>query len=242
MDIISDLEAEHAQLEAMLERLSAAQWSSPSGAAGWSVADVVLHLAQTEEAIPLSVGATDEAGWRDGDVSVDDMVAHWVEGERDDPSAIFERWKAARRRAVDTLRAADPERKLRWAAAPLKPATIATTRIAEHWAHALDIAAPLGIDYPDTDRLRHIAWLGCSTLPYALGLDGLEPHPVFVALTLPSGDTWAYGDPSTPDQIRGSASEFCRIGARRLAPADTAMVTAGPHATQALRVLRNYAA
>ena len=57
MDIFSDLEAEHAQLEAMLERLSPAQWSSPSGAAGWSVADVVLHLAQTEEAIPLSAGA-----------------------------------------------------------------------------------------------------------------------------------------------------------------------------------------
>jgi hypothetical protein len=32
-------------------------------------------------------------------------------------------------------------------------------RLAEHWAHGLDITWPLGIPFPDTDRLRHIAWL-----------------------------------------------------------------------------------
>ena len=242
MDIFTDLESEHAQLEAMLDQLSAAQWSSPSDAPGWSIADVVLHLAQTEEAIPLSADATDEAGWRDGDDSVDDMVEQWVRRERDAPTVIFERWKAAHRRAVATLRAADPDRKLRWAAAPLKPATIATTRIAEHWAHALDIAVPLGIDYPDTDRLRHIAWLGCTTLPYAFGLDGLEPQPVFVEVTSPSGATWSFGAPSAPNHLRGTASEFCRIGAKRLAPQASNITATGPFAAQALRVLRNYAA
>ena len=241
MDIFTDLEAEHAQLEAMLEQLTAAQWSSPSSAAGWSVADVVLHLAQTEEAIPLSASAADEAGWRDGDDNVDDMVEQWVRGERDDPSVVFERWKTAHRRAVATLRAADPDRRLRWAAAPLKPATLATTRIAEHWAHALDIAVPLGIDYADTDRLRHIAWLGHNTLPYAFGLEDIDPQPVFVELTSPSSALWTFGEPSAPTHIRGAASEFCRVGARRLAPADSDLVATGPLAAETLRVLRNYA-
>jgi hypothetical protein len=36
----------------------------------------------------------------------------------------------------------------------LKPATLATTRLAEHWAHGLDITRPLGIAFPDTARLR----------------------------------------------------------------------------------------
>ena len=108
--------------------------------------------------------------------------------------------------------------------------------------HALDIAVPLGIDYPDTDRLRHIAWLAHTTLPYAFGLDGLEPQPVFVELTAPSGATWTFGEPSAPTHIRGSAAEFCRVGARRLAPADTSIVATGPHAVAALRLLRNYAA
>ena len=241
MDIFTDLEAEHAQLEAMLARLSVEQWTSPSDAPGWSVADVVLHLAQTEEAIPSSAGLPDEAGWREGDADVDDMVEQWVRRERDDPFAIFERWKTARRRAVATLRAADPDRRMRWAAAPLKPATLATTRLAEHWAHAIDIAVPLGIEYPDTERLRHIAWLGYHTLPYAFGLDGVEPPPVFVELTSPSGGTWTFGDPSAPTHVRGTAAEFCRIGARRLAPDDSTVVATGPFAAQTLRVLRNYA-
>jgi uncharacterized protein (TIGR03084 family) len=241
MDIFTDLEAEHAQLEAMLEPLSAAQWLSPSDAPGWSVADVMLHLAQTEEAILLSASVPDEAGWRDGDDNVDDMVEQWVRGERDEPFVIVERWKIAHRRAVATLRAADPDRKMRWAAAPLKPATIATTRIAEHWAHALDIAVPLGIDYPDTERLRHIAWLGYNTLPYAFGLEGIEPQPVFVELTSPGGSTWIFGQPSAPTHVRGTAAEFCRVGARRLAPDDSNIVATGPFAAQTLRVLRNYA-
>ena len=36
-------------------------------------------------------------------------------------------------------------------AGPVKPATLATTRLAEHWAHGLDITGPLGIDFPDTE-------------------------------------------------------------------------------------------
>nr|BFE85189.1 hypothetical protein GCM10020093_077900 [Planobispora longispora] len=42
--------------------------------------------------------------------------------------------------------------------------------------------------------------------------------------------------------ISGSASEFCRVGARRLAPEDTGLKAEGPHGAAALRVLRNYAA
>ena len=59
----------------------------------------------------------------------------------------------------------------------VKPATLATTRLAEHWAHGLDIAGPAGAEWPDTDRLRHIAWLAHRTLPYAFGLAGQPPVP-----------------------------------------------------------------
>ncbi len=245
MDIFDDLEGELAQLEAMLESLSREQWLSPSDAVGWSVADVVLHLAQTEESIPLSASIPAEAGWSDDRTKVDDMVEHWVQRERAEPSTIFERWKVAHRRAVATLRAADADRKLRWAAAPLKPATLATTRIAEHWAHALDIAVPLSLDFPDTDRLRHIAWLGYNTLPYAFQQAGIGPQPVFVELTSPSttgrATTWTFGESSATTRICGTASEFCRIGARRLAPQDSHVIATGPLATQTLQLLRNYA-
>jgi uncharacterized protein (TIGR03084 family) len=124
----------------------------------------------------------------------------------------------------------------------LRPAVLATTRLAEHWAHALDITAPLDLPYPDTDRLRHIAWLGHRPLPYAFAVDGLDAHDVFCELTAPDGATWQYGPPDADSMIRGPAGEFCRVGARRLRPDETSLVADGQHAAAALRVLRNYAA
>ncbi len=116
-----------------------------------------------------------------------------VRAERAAPAAVFERWRTARRAAIAALQQADPAQRLRWAAAPLKPTTLATTRLAEHWAHGLDITGPLDIPFPDTDRLRHIAWLAQSSLPYAFTLVGEEPHDVFCELTAPDGATWRYG-------------------------------------------------
>ena len=154
---------------------------------------------------------------------------------------VFARWRTARRAAVAALRAADPQQPLPWAAAPLKPATLATTRLAEHWAHGLDITEPLDIPFPDTARLRHVAWLAHGSLPYAFELAGEEPHPVFCELLAPDGSTWRYGPPDADSTITGSAGAFCRVGARRLPPDESGLVTGGPAGATALRVLRNYA-
>ena len=135
---------------------------------------------------------------------------------------MFDRWRVARRSAVATLRAADPEQRLSWAAAPLKPRTLATTRLAEHWAHGLDITEPLGIDFPDTDRLHHIAWLGHATLPYGFTVAGEQPQNVFCELVSPSGATWRFGplgrrarrSPVRPVRSAGSVP----IASRRRSP------------------------
>ena len=50
MEIIEDLLAEQARIESILDHLSEADWAGPSLCAGWSISDVVLHLAQTQEA------------------------------------------------------------------------------------------------------------------------------------------------------------------------------------------------
>ena len=139
------------------------------------------------------------------------------------------------------LRAADPGQPLTWVATSLKPRTLATTRLAEHWAHALDVTGPLGIDYPDTARLRHTAWLGHSTLPYAFTLAGQAPQEVFCELTAPDGTRWRYGTPDAESSIIGSAGAFCRVGARRLAAEDSGLAAGGPYGMTALRLLRNYA-
>lgn len=122
------------------------------------------------------------------------------------------------------------------------PAGAATTRLAEHWAHAQDITVPLGLAYPDTDRLRHIAWLAHRTLPYAFSVAGRPDAAVFCDLTAPDGTHWTFGDAAAPNRITGPAAQFCRVGARRLAPEQTDLTAEGPQAAEALRLVRNYAA
>ncbi|MBB5781211.1 maleylpyruvate isomerase N-terminal domain-containing protein [Nonomuraea jabiensis] len=120
------------------------------------------------------------------------------------PAALLRRWRTVAFATPEALRSQPKGARLSWVATSLSPATLATTRLAEHWAHAHDVTDPLGIPYPD-------------------------------------GELWRFGDPSAPSTISGSAAEFCRVGARRLSPADTTPKASGPYGPQALAVLRNYA-
>jgi uncharacterized protein (TIGR03084 family) len=141
------------------------------------------------------------------------------------------------------MRAADPDVPVQWMVGTLKPATLATTRLAEHWAHGLDIAGPLGADFPDTPRLRHIAWLAHRTLPYALSVAGEPAAPVRCELTAPDGaEVWRFGPADAESAITGAAGEFCRVAAQRLDPARSGLAASGPHGAAALRLVRTYAA
>jgi uncharacterized protein (TIGR03084 family) len=247
-EVVEDLAAEQQALDAILSGLDERGWLTESGAAGWTIADVVLHLAQSEEAV-VDTLQSGRPGLRAGSEltdapssPLDELMDRRVRSERGDPAVVFARWREARLAALAALRGADEARAVPWAAAPLRPATLATTRLAEHWAHALDVVAPLGVGYPDTARLRHIAWLAHRTLPYAFRLAGQPPADVYCELGAPDGlASWTFGDPAAPSRIRGSAGEFCRVATRRLTPEATRLAADGPRATDALRVLRTYA-
>src|SRR5271170_4379321 len=194
MTVFEDLSAEQERLAGILGGLDEAQWMSGSGATGWTIADVVLHLAQSEESVVVTAsGGELRAGpGQTAGGTVEERVAALVAAERAAPDVVFARWQRARRAALDALRAADPDRPLAWVGAPVKPATLATTRLAEHWAHGLDITGPFGVEFPDTERLRHVAWLAHRTLPYAMTLAGEPPTPVRCELTGPDGvAVWA---------------------------------------------------
>jgi uncharacterized protein (TIGR03084 family) len=242
MTVIDDFVAETVRLQGILGLLTPAQWQAESGAGGWSVADVVLHLAQSDESVAASADGDDHQRDVVAAGTVDDWAARQVAAERAAPDLVFARWREARDGAVEALRTADPELPIPWVSGPVKPATLTTTRLAEYWAHGLDITGPLGIDFPDTDRLRHIAWLAHRTLPYALARAGDRPAAVRCALTAPDGTaTWTFGPDEADSQITGSASAFCRVAAQRLDPAESGLRATGPHGATALRVVRTYA-
>jgi len=239
--VLDDYVAEAMRLEGILAQLTEAQWLSQSGADGWSIADVALHLAQSDEGVAASAGG---ASPREGTAAgtVDEWAARKVDAERTTPAHAFTRLRRARAAAVEALRAADPQVPLQWVSGPVKPATLATTRLAEWWAHGLDITGPLGIDYPDTGRLRQIAWLAHRTLPYAFSLAGEPPVPVRCSLTAPDGlTTWTLGPDDAESEISGPVGTFCRVAAQRLDPEKSGLTISGPHGATALRLVRTYA-
>ena len=242
MGIFDDLEAEQDRLEDILAGLDDAQWTAASGAKGWTVSDVVLHLAQSEEAVLASTAGGGTGIWPASEAPVDAVADQLVQAERAEPALVFQRWCEARRGAVTALREADPDKPLPWVAAPVKPATLATTRLAEHWAHGLDITGPLGLAFPDTERLQHVAWLAHRSLTYAFALAGEQAHEVRCEVTAPDGAAWEYGPSDADSMITGPAGVFCRVAAQRLAPGESGLQATGPYGPAALGVLRTYAA
>ena len=244
MDPFDALEDQEERLDVILGSLDAAQWAAPSLCPGWSVRDVVLHLAQTEEAVVASIeGRNAPFPIHEGASTVDEIVDHWVRSEREKTPDVRQRWDVARRAALQSLRDCDPDRQLSWAAAPLKARTLATTRLSEHWIHTLDIADPLGIEHPDTERLNHIAWLAWRTIPYAFLRAGRpEPPSVRAELTGADGTSLTFGDTDAACTVRGPVGEFCRVAARRLAPQDaTGLQATGDRAPEVLELIRTYA-
>ena len=83
--VVDDLVTETMRLEGVLDVLTDAQWLTESGADGWPVADVVLHLAQSDEGVVASTGG---AGGPEGVAlgTVDDWASRMVDAERAAPA------------------------------------------------------------------------------------------------------------------------------------------------------------
>ena len=102
MSIFDDLAAEQERLEKILLGLDDARWMSPSAAEGWTIADVVLHLAQSEDA----VAATATHGNLRGGLgmvageTMDERADNAVRMERAAPAEAFCRWQRARQTAL----------------------------------------------------------------------------------------------------------------------------------------------
>jgi uncharacterized protein (TIGR03084 family) len=248
--VVAALAAQQDDLKNLVAPLDAAGWATPSRCGGWSVADVVLHLAQTDEMAVASVqGRFDEviAALTDGvgpAATVDEGAALMVERERGRPPAdVFARWRASADQLLAELRDVDPGQRVTWVAGELSARTLATTRLAETWIHTGDVAVPLGADVAADDRLWHIARLAWRTLSYAFARAEHEAAgPVAFELGAPSGDTWVFStDEPALTTITGPAVDLCQVAGQRADAADTELQGDGPDAAAALSLVRTFA-
>jgi len=251
--VLGALAEQVAELDGLVADLDEDGYARPSRCAGWSISDVLLHVAQTNEMTVASAERrfTEEVanfgnrvGMLPPGADVDDMAGLAVAAERG-PSGkeIYERWRASSAAQGKALRACGPGDRLRWFVGELSAVTLATTRLAEGWIHTGDIAAGLGRELSGTERLRPIARLAWRTLPYAFAQAGRTlSGPVALSLRAPDGTTWEFThDEPAVTTVTGPALDFCLVAARRADPSDTALSTNGPDGAAVLELVRTFA-
>jgi len=244
--VLDDLAAEGARLESLVADLPEAGWRTPTPAPGWDVATVVAHLAWTDEA--ALAAATDKAAW---DALVLEALAYpehavdtaAVSGGAVAPAALLDRWRTARLRLAETLRAYPAGQKMPWYGPPMSATSMATARFMETWAHSLDVHDALGAAPVVDDRIRHVAHLGVRTRDFAFSVHGLDaPTEAFrVDLTAPSGDLWSWGPEDARQSVTGSAYDFCLLVTQRIHRVDTALVAVGRDANTWLGIAQCFA-
>jgi len=249
-EVVEVLAAQQSELAGVLEGLGDAGWRAPTGCEGWDVADVVLHLAQTDElAIASATGRFAEAAaaLTAGLApvgSVDAGAALMVQRQRGlAPAELRARWSSNAAALVEVLDAMDLSTRVTWVAGELSARTLTTTRLAETWIHTGDVAGALGVDLAPTDRLRLIARLAWRTLPYAFSsAQRTLTGPVAFRLVSPGGEAWNFVPDEPPTTIiSGPAAELCAVAARRLEASATTLRAVGPDGDAVLALVRTYA-
>lgn len=246
--LLADLRAEGDELDGMVADLPADAWSTPTPAPGWTIAHQVAHLAWTDDQALLA--ATDGAAFQAGLAEI--LAAGVALTVVDDgaeagaalpPEEILTRWRAGREGLATALAGVPDGTKLPWYGPPMSPASLATARLMETWAHTNDVADALGVRRMPTARLRHVAHLGVRTMGFAFGVHGLVPtEQVWVELTPPDGgEAWTWGPADAAQRVTGSALDFCLLVTQRVHRDDTDLVAVGSDADTWLGIAQAFA-
>lgn len=246
-DVVTALRDQVGELDALVSGLDDGDWSVPSACHGWSLADVLVHLAQTNEvALASLTGRWDAATamWTAGGegATVDEIAAAAVAAARHDGPEVRAWWRQTADDMIAEFETIDPAARVPWVAGDMAARTLCTTRLSETWIHTTDVAHGLGVAVPPTARLWHVARLVHRTIPYSFQRAGRPaPGPVRFELTAPDGAAWTFGDDVAPTTVSGEAHDLCRVAGQRAQAADTSLVATGPDADAVLALVRTFA-
>jgi uncharacterized protein (TIGR03084 family) len=246
--VLADLRAESEALDGIVARLDDDDWRRATPAPGWTIAHQIAHLTWTDEVALLS--ATDPAAFADvlrevvaagdGEAAVDRAAAS---GAAAPPARLLARWRTGRAGLDDALRATSPAHRLAWFGPAMAPASMATARLMETWAHGLDVADALGLPLTASGRLWHVARLAVRTRDFSFLARGKTPptHEFRVELSAPDGGVWSFGPQDAAQRVTGAALDLCLVAVQRRHRADTGLVAVGADADAWLDVAQAFA-
>jgi uncharacterized protein (TIGR03084 family) len=241
--LLDDLRAEQEDLRHIVE---GSDLSTATPATGWDVRDSLSHLAGTDVEATLSMTDPDAfvAKLPSVGADIDGFLNRQIAERRGLGQAEFiAQWQQGFEAMLAAFDALPAGIKLPWYGPPMSPASFATARLMEYWAHGQDIADGLSVERAPTSRLRHICHLGYRTRGFSYVNRGL-PVPtadVLVDLAAPDGTTWTYGDVNASDRVTGSALDFCLLVTQRRHRDDLTLVAQGPLADEWLSIAQCFA-
>jgi uncharacterized protein (TIGR03084 family) len=244
--LLDALAREQTGLQTELGNLATDDWFRPTPAKGWDVRDTVAHLADIDEiAIDTCTAGPRPLNDFAAQFASPEDTTLWgvLRGRRRSGREVLTWWEDTSSRERDVLAGVDAAMRIPWGIG-MRRQSLVTARLMETWAHGLDVREAVGLPVVDSDRLRHVAWLGYRALPYAFSFAGRErpPGELRVEVTSPSGDEiWEYGPADAPNRITGPAGELCRLYAHRISRDEARGLAAeGDGAVAALEVARAF--
>lgn len=242
--VLVDLTAEIAATRVLLETLTPDQWTKPTPAPGWTVADQLIHLGLFDQRAMWSMTDADQF-----QVDRDQMVASGgVEAIHDrerfrKASELFSWWRKGAEALIEASTPLDLSERCSWYGPSMSARSMLTARLMENWAHAHDIADAVSLPVVPTMRLRHVAHIGVRAMPFAFAAHkrDLPRGDVYVALRAPDGTLWTWGEENAASLVTGDVLGFCQAVTQRRHITDCSLTTVGELATEWMSIAQAFA-
>ena len=241
--LLAELRDEQQDLRALVEE---GDLDVATPAKGWDVRDTLSHLAGSDEEATRAATTPQLflAALPSVAADIDGFLTGQLTARRGlTRSQLLDSWQAGFDAMLDAFSDLAPGTKVPWYGPPMSPASFATARLMEYWAHGQDVADAFGVRRTPTARLRHICHLGWRTRGFSYQVRGRQapPDDVGLLLTAPDGETWTFGDPQAQQQVLGPAEDFCLLVTQRRHRDDLSLKATGPSAEEWLDIAQCFA-
>ncbi len=217
-EILSNLVAEQQFLDQYLQSIPIRNWGLKTSYKNWDITAHVSYLAAIED---LTFNALKKNGTEfnkyKGPKGLEKFEKEAIKkGSTMRPQDVIEWWRMSRASVIEVLAKSPPGRKINWWKSELDHRSFATTKLAETWAHSIDIYEITKKDYSDTVRIEHVALFGWLNLEATSKQNKIKAKELRVELIGPEYRAWQFGNENSEDSIKGSASDWCRLVTGRL--------------------------